>query len=296
MPSSSTRKPWFKDLVAFFDSSSKKVFSRMDLAELLNQEGPHIGIPPSMRLTRLITYLIDEGQLHQVEILREGRTSSEGSKKRYVWRQASPYSIGLSLSKNSYLSHSSAMFLHALTEQVPKTIYVNKEQSPKPKSKSGLSQPAIDRAFKNSPRTSKYIFTSHDFRFVLLGGKYTGRLEVSRMVGPGGDLLDVTELERTLIDVVVRSTYAGGVYQVLEAYRNARDRVSVNKLLATLRKLDYVYPYHQAVGFLMQRAGYDERQLRKVEALGRSWNLYLDYRIADPEFDERWRLFHPKGL
>lgn len=59
----------------------------------------------------------------------------------------------------------------------------------------------------------------------------------------------MTKLERTLIDIAVRPNYAGGVHHVLEAYAAAKSRVSVNVLLATLQKMEYVYPYHQVIGF-----------------------------------------------
>ena len=61
--------------------------------------------------------------------------------------------------------------------------------------------------------------------------------------------LRFTNLERTLIDATVRPVYAGGVFEVRKAYELAKEKVSVNRLAALLQKLDYTYPYHQAIGF-----------------------------------------------
>src|SRR5882672_4945604 len=47
-------------------------------------------------------------------------------------------------------------------------------------------------------------------RIVLLSGKHTGRLGVTKTLGPQGEQLELTDLERTLIDIAVRPTYAGG--------------------------------------------------------------------------------------
>ena len=75
----------------------------------------------------------------------------------------------------------------------------------------------------------------------MLSGKYTGHLEVEVARVPSGDELSVTSLVRTLVDSTVRPLYAGGVPAVLKAFRLARNRPSVQKLLEFLTKLGFTY-------------------------------------------------------
>ncbi len=296
MPRKQDPEDWLPNVEEFLDRKDQRVFSYQELSRLFNAQQSDLRIPGSTSFTRFLTTLVEQSHIQEFVARRENRRSSEGAKKRYVWRHASPYSLGTALVKGSYLSHASAMFLHALTDQIPKTIYVNKEQSPKPTPRGSLSQPAIDRAFESSPRTSKYIFATSDYRYVLLSGKNTGRLEVTDVQDPFGDTVYTTKIERTLIDIVVRPTYSGGVFEVLRAYKTARDRISVNTLFAMLKKLQYVYPYHQSIGFLMERAGYSEAALAKCDRLGIQWDFYLHHKIKNPSFNERWRLHYPQGL
>ena len=198
------------------------------------------------------------------------------------------------MKREAYLCHGTAMFLHGLTEQIPSRIYVNSEQSPKPGS-GRLTQEGINRAFAGKQRESQFIFKFGDSEALLLWGKNTGQLEVIDMEY-AGTKLRVTGLERTLIDIAVRPSYAGGVFQVLDAYRVARDRVSVGTLVATLKKLDYVYPYHQAIGFYMQKAGYTKSQYNRLRNIGLDYDFYLAYGLKDKEYDLDWRLFFPKSL
>ena len=128
---------------------------------------------------------------------------------------------------------------------------------------------------------------------MLLSGKSTGNLEVGTLKGIRGEPLAATKLERTLIDITVRPNYAGGIYQVLEAYRAAKDRVSIGVLLATLKKLNYIYPYHQAIGLYMERAGYNEEALARVEDLGAELDFYLAHESSNRAYSKRWHLFHP---
>jgi hypothetical protein len=94
----------------------------------------------------------------------------------------------------------------------------------------------------------------------------------------------------------VRPNYSGGIYEVLHAYEAAKDRVSVNRLMATLKKLDYTYPYHQAIGFYMEQAGYNESVLKLVEKMEIKYNFYLTYKMKEPDYSKRWKLYYPRGF
>jgi hypothetical protein len=277
---------------SFFDVSNRHVYTESDLATILYENRASWKLPDYFNLTRFISFLTEDGKLSVVRVVSDHYRSTT----RYIWGKASPFAIALSVRPAAYLTHGTAVFLHDLTDQIPKTIYVNKEQSVKPRSTSPLTPEALNRAFSGQQRRSVYTFSYENWSIVLLSGKNTGRLEVGPIAADTGESIDVTRLERTLIDIVVRPAYAGGIYQVLEAYKAAKERVSVNTLVATLKKLDYVYPYHQAIGFYMQRAGYEESRTDRLLALGVSLDFYLAHGIKDRDYDSRWHLFFPKGF
>jgi hypothetical protein len=186
--------------------------------------------------------------------------------------------------------------LHGLTEQIPRVIFVNHEQSPKPQLGGGLTQESLDRAFASKQRRSSYVFRQGDSQFVVINGKNTGNLGVVSMPSTTGEKLSVTSLERTLIDIVVRPEYAGGPYQILQAYKSARTRMSMNVLIATLKKLDYIYPFHQAIGFYMQHAGYETERLERIGRIPIVFSFYLAHGIVEKDYDPHWRLFFPKNF
>jgi predicted transcriptional regulator of viral defense system len=131
----------------------------------------------------------------------------------------------------------------------------------------------------------------------MLNGMYTGNLGVIKMPGPDGETLSITNMERTLIDITVRPEYAGGIYEVLKAYRLAKDKVSINRLVAILKEINYVYPYHQAVGFYLEKAGvYKQSQLDLVQRFKMKYDFYLMHKMKDYEYSQKWRLYYPKGF
>ncbi|MBN3828394.1 hypothetical protein G3O00_33010, partial [Burkholderia sp. Ac-20384] len=219
----------------------------------------------------------------------------------YIWGDVPLLTILLSLRKNLYLSHYTAMRLHGLTEQSPTTIYTTDERSNTYQDeRATLDQLAIDQAFSRPPRISHNWVEHAGKKIYLLNGAYTGHLGVvtEPVTDEGGQqvLARLTNLERTLIDITVRPVYAGGVFEVAKAFELAKDRVSINRLVAMLRKLNFAYPYHQAIGYYLERAGYKPNQIDLIRRLPIERDFYLAHEMGETRYVSNWRLSVPSGF
>ncbi|HUV68005.1 MAG TPA: type IV toxin-antitoxin system AbiEi family antitoxin [Sedimentisphaerales bacterium] len=281
-----------RDIVKAFQEEGSRIFKEGDIAAILEKNRAFWRMRRGMSAGEFLAFLLEQTNLEKVSFDFPNRKII-----RYVWGQVPLHEILMTLQSGCYFSHYTAMYLHGLTEQVPKTIYVNQEQPAKSRSEGAITQDRIDMAMRRPVRVSGNVVQHEDYRIYLLNGKNTGNLGVVEMDSPEGGRIRVTDVERTLIDVTVRPVYAGGPFEVLKAYKLARPRVSVNKLAATLKKLDYIYPYHQVIGFYLERAGvYKERSIELLRKFDFKYDFYLTHQIKEKAYSERWRLYFPKGL
>ena len=291
-----------KDIIEFFENHSRQVFKTREVERLLSAKRDEWRLAQRMTSSEFLEYLLKSRRLRRIEFPFPHRKET-----RYTWGNVTLEEVLLTIKPRCHFSHYTAVQLHELTEQDPRTLYINSEQTPKPVSELGLAQERIDQAFSRKPRMTRNlaIVKGADRKGVkvcLLNSKHTGYAGVEERAIrlPGGKeaiRLRLTDVERTLIDIAVRPFYAGGIAEVQGAYRRAVGHASVNRIAGMLRNLGYVYPYHQAIGFYLETAAFDQKAVDLFcEKFEYEFDFYLSYGMKDTEYVPRWRIHVPKGI
>jgi len=281
-----------EDIINYFNGLPSRVFKRSSIEEILAENREFWRFSNSVTVNKFIQFLLEETKLEIVKFEFPHRNII-----RYTWGKALFYELVSSLATDSYFTHYTAMFFHELTEQIPNTIYLNSEQSRKIGGTKELEQSRIDAAFKRSVRASKNIGSYNDKKICLLNGMHTDQLGVIEENNLEGAKILTTNIERTLIDIAVRPVYSGGIFEVQKAYKMAQGRFSVNRLSAMLKKLNYIYPYHQAIGFYLDNAGvYKESSINILQKFDKKYDFYLTHKMADTIYSKKWRLHYPRGF
>lgn len=282
------------DILAFFESGPR-ILRERQLSAALSQQRAGWRLAQSTTVEAFVAFLTKSGKLRKHVFDFPNR-----SETLYVWGDDVPLlEMLLELKPHSYYSHYTALRLHGLTEQVPKVVYISHERTSDTVAGASLSQDAIHAAFSRPARTSNNSVEFAGYRIVLLNSAFTGELGVeSKLASQGTERpvdVRVTNLERTLIDAAVRPSYSGGVFEVAKAFELAKESVSVNAMGAMLHKLNFAYPYHQAIGYYLERAGYRDKV---VDILRRTmpFDFYLTHDMGETEYVPRWRLYVPKGF
>ena len=280
----------------YFTQCKESVFTQHELFALLASKKAEWQLGKSITRQDFLTVLQQRVPLKQLVL----KSAKYPSVIRMVRGNPSCFEIGLSLRKGAYISHASAAYLHDLLDTLT-VLYINKEQTPKDQSLE-LTQAGIDTAFARSPRESTLRYRSSDpsdeIEYVLLNGKSTDCLGVVWLTKPDIGRVPVTNLARTLVDLTVRPQYGGGARMVLEAFKKAREGgiVKSGQIAELLREVEHGYPYHQAIGFLMDRAGFSKNDTRIFKTPGMKFDFYLEQKIEKPLYDAEWRIYYPSDL
>ncbi|MEJ1962257.1 MAG: hypothetical protein WDO56_12200 [Gammaproteobacteria bacterium] len=280
-------------LAGLLAQSPGRIYSRVELKPLHSRARDDGLLAKHTSLDQVIDHLTRHHHLLPITL-----SSAEYGKalQRYSAGRPHPYALAISIRRSGYLSHATAAHLHQLLP-TSTPIYLNIEQSAKPvPAQRSLSQPAIDRAFAGKQRQSNLSYRNGDFVCTILAGKNTRRAGVELSTHPAAKDLPVTNLERTLIDITVRPGYAGGIPAVLTAYRAARERVDISKLVAILDHIDHAYPFAQSIGFLMRLADYPKDALTTLKSRQTAYDFYLAYGMRETAYDSDWRIHYPRDL
>ena len=282
-----------RQIADHFRATGRTAFSEREILKLIEEKRAAWDLPATTTADRIVQKLTEIALLKPVKL----KWTDQSEHIVYTFEEPSIYEIAVALRPKSYISHYPAVFLHDLTSQIPKTIYTTVEQSFKRTLENELEQEAIDRVFAAPQRRSGLMTEYDDYIIMLITAKFSNRSGVL-LSTRHNNAFSMTNLERTLMDITVRPNYAGGAFAVLDAYRHAvkENRISSNKLLALLEAMDFTYPYHQAIGFYLERAGYEGKLIEKLKVIPMKYKFYLDYGMTSKTYDSNWKIWHPTTM
>jgi hypothetical protein len=266
-------------------------YTSFDIEKIFNDKKEKWRIASYRTTKHFIRFLVDNNIL---ELIKLKHLTKGSIKQIFIIPGADRFNIAQTIKKEGYISYYSALQIHQLTLQNPKSVYISFDKYGINEKGDYLLQEAVDNAFSKPQRQTSEIYLSeiNDTRYYLIQKK-TDSVDVGISINNG---LRYTDLERTLIDVAIRPAYSGGVFEVLEAFINAKKSVDLDKLMNYLNQLDYIYPYHQLIGFYLEKAGYNNDLIVPFYLRKKDLKFYLTYNISKRRLDEKWNIYYPNGF
>ena len=284
---------------AAFRGSRQKIFSRAEIGRLidLNTDAWLVTAPsangkstvkrkgqtiPSTSdgQNAILKALLEHTKLQRVRMPFPYRTDT-----RFTWDEVPTYELIQSLSSRRIFQ---SLHRHALARP-------NRSASKNDLFQRGATsvcrrRKAIARrhrpAFRGKCRTSNNVITFRDLRICRLNGGNTHQLGVVDFKTENGEKIRITDVDaRSSMLSCAPSTPAASAKS--QGHSALLRTGSVKKLAEYLRKLNFTYPYHQAIGFYLEHAGnYKASQIKLMQRFPIEYDFYLNYQLKNPAHNE----------
>ncbi|MGR3178902.1 MAG: type IV toxin-antitoxin system AbiEi family antitoxin domain-containing protein [Candidatus Anammoxibacter sp.] len=212
-----------------------------------------------------------------------------------------PYEIAQAMFPKEYFCNLSSIYYHSLTNQIPKTIYICYEKMPaKRKNVDAINSNKLRSAFIKPHRHTSHVYTINNCEVIVVERTKIPDSGVVESHTPSTlfpNTSRVTCIERAMVDAVVSPQYNGGIVSVNTYFRNARGMLNIARLIKIYRQLDFVYPYSQSIGFLLDRNGMSKHASVIYKNFPPEYSFFVDHNAKTTwVYDKKWKLYYPTGL
>ncbi|MFZ4680630.1 MAG: type IV toxin-antitoxin system AbiEi family antitoxin domain-containing protein [Flavobacterium sp.] len=279
------------EIAAYLIDNKIGAYTFSDITKIFQSKREEWGIA-NYRTTKHFISFLEQNKI--LELIKLKHLTKGNLKQVFIIPNGDKFKIAQTIKKEGYISYYSALQIHQLTFQNSKSVYISFDKYGESENTDYISQESIDNAFSKPQRQTSEIYKSEidDIRYIFIQKK-TNSIDVGISEDNG---VKFTDLERTLIDITIRPAYSGGVFEVLEAFIKAKDKVNIIKMMNYLDELNYVYPYHQLIGLYLEKAGYNDEATRPFYKRKMNLKFYLTYNISNKKLDEKWNVYYPNGF
>lgn len=179
------------------------------------------------------------------------------------------FEIGTRLAVPSAISHYSAFHIHELTEQIPLIVY---------------AMTPTGTAYPRMHNTTLFTYQGVRYRFVQVKKEHFFGTE---NIWVGEAKIPITDLERTLLDGLVKPQYCGGIREVIHSYTVRK--FDIKKILDYALRLDAAVA--KRLGWVLEKTGHTGAYLKVLEEVPRKGYVKLDPSGKEAGiYNKRWRI------
>lgn len=200
-----------------------------------------------------------------------------------------------------HFCHYTSVVFHELSNQVPNRVYIRKRDVGANRFRTDrLSDLQIRTQFLKPHRRSGDTETLGGGTIIFIAGGLHDEIGVVSVPSnysefPQGSR--ITNLERCLIDAVVAPHYNGGITTLPGLFEEAVEQLDLQKLIEHYRELDFLYPYHQTLGFFLDHSGQEEAAAQWREHFPPTNRFFVDKAAKSSwSYDPKWQVYYPRGL
>jgi hypothetical protein len=227
--------------------------------------------------------LLEDGLLSYSVSIRNVR------KVRYSFNENfNIYEFVYSLESNGFFPMFTSLNIQGLSNFRDKFVFITKERKSRTEFKMrDLTQDAIDKAFRNSPKRTNAHDIIKNHSVVMLETNYTGEFGVINYDG-----YRVSSINRAFVEIISNIHYFKSPDDVINEFGKIKNKININEVFRTIEKFNFVYPYFQLAGYYLEEIGFQKYELEKFFNKKSKLNFYTMKNKASYSFDEYWQVFY----
>jgi len=248
-------------LYFYLGEKDKRVFTIKDIAQILNISYAHARNIASNMVKKKVVERVKPGLFVRIP------ESVILDKQQYT---EDAILIAAKATKNSFLSYYTALTIHGLSERYTTHIYA--------------TTTTHQRNIQYNNITINYIQT--------IPKKYFGTTTISY----SNEHIQISDVERTIIDVINKPKYAGGWTETINCLKNL-DEIDYKKLTTYLKKYNNKTTSRK-IGYLLENLSNlspSKYILKQIKDLSGSNELYFDT-TKKGIYNSDWNLIVPKNI
>lgn len=180
------------------------------------------------------------------------------------------YEVATRLVTPSTISHFSALHYHELTDQIPQIVFAT--------TPTGTSLPRV-------PQGALFTYMGVRYQYSQVKSEHFFGVEE---VWIGEARVPITDLERTLLDGLMKPKYCGGIQEVLSAHSSAQD-LDIVKLVDYALRLDISVA--KRLGWVLEHLGIENDHLNSLATLPFTGFIKLDASAKKSgPYNKRWQI------
>lgn len=226
---------------------------------------------------------------NRLELKTYSISSEKINKVRYtLYSDINVYDFVATFEKQGFFSMSTSLNIQGLSNEKNEFVFFSKELTPKYYNKNNeIHQEDIDQAYEKEYRYTSSIATYKNNHVIYLTPKHTGRFEVVRY-----NEYYVSSVHRAFVEMIIHVQYFKSFETVIEIFKPLKNRLDVKRIFKVLEIFDLIYPYHQLIGFSLEKVGFYKNDLDLFKKQVSDLKFYTQKSKIKYTFDSYWNIYY----
>lgn len=239
-------------------------------------------IPQAMSFYLIYAFFIEIGLT--VRIVKLNNKIIE----RYtVEKNIKVYDFANSIITKSFFSMSTALNLQGYADYRTNYIFISAELTAKKYSTKELNQELIDDAYKKSYRLTQNYGEFEGNQIILLYPKHTSQFEIINF-----NEFKISSINRSFVEMIVNMQYFQTSLTVIKIFKPLQLQLNLIRIFEIIEKFNFIYPYYQLFGHMLERIGVDRSQLKIFKTKVENLKFYTDKNQLNYLYDNYWQIFY----